>query len=218
VLVAAARGSEALEDALRAVRSKLPDDARVRLGLRHPNDPLAATMGERALSEPVDGVVEVTLAEGASVDACPAAVTGLAGMLADAINPGRSAAIAGACHRFLHDDGAAMIALAARRAPGTTMDELTAWWLRHGRLALNIVSPLPLAYEQLHADADVSRAAARAAGVAETPYDMFDTICGVSAEELTAPLVDPEVARQLFEDELGHVDHATLRGAMQRVI
>jgi hypothetical protein len=30
--------------------------------------------------------------------------------------------------------------------------------------------------------------------------------------------MNPEVAAQLFEDEVGHVDHARMRGAIQRAI
>jgi len=219
VLLAAARGADDLEAALVAARSGFPSDVELRLGIRHEQDPMALMMGERGASEPVDGVIEVTLPDGVPLSNCAAAVDGLAATLGGAIDAARSAVVAGTCYRFLHAGGSVFAAIAARRAPGTTMDQLTEWWLhQHGPLALRIVSPPPLAYEQLHGDADMSRAAARAAGVSETPYDMYDTIGAPTLEEFEQAAGDPAVAAQLFEDEVGHVDHSSFRGAIQRTL
>jgi hypothetical protein len=218
-LLAAAHGVDALEGALVRARAELPDDVEVRLGIRHEADPMALLMGERGASEPVDAVIEITLADGIDLAGCPQVLARAGAALGDAIDRDRSAAIAGTCYRFLHDGGAVFAAIAARRAPGTTMEQLTDWWLHeHGPLALRIVAPSPLAYEQLHGDAATSRAAADAAGIAGAAYDMYDTIGAPSIEELERAVSEPTVAAQLFEDEVGHVDHSSFRGAMQRTL
>jgi len=223
VILAAAPAAGGLEAALRGAteraRPRLGERGSLRAGIRDAADPLAATMGERGALEPVDAVVELTGAPGATPADLVTEVAALLEDLGGAIDPTRSAVIAGHAHRFLSDDGALFVALAGFRDPAITMDELSRWWLeQHGPLALRIVDPPPRAYEQLHADHAVSRAASDAAGLPYLGYDMYDTIVVDSMDDLLAATMNPEVAAALFEDELGHVDHARLRGAVQRTL
>jgi len=223
ILAAGGAGPTALEGSVRDVaprmRAAIGSGGSLRAGVRHADDPLGAAMGDRGALEPVDAVIEMTAAS----DASPADVVALAGALAgelgDAVDLERSAVVAGWVHRFLSEDGALFVALAGFRDPSISMDELSRWWLEeHGPLALRIVQPSPRAYEQLHADHDASRAASEAAGVPYGGYDMYDTIAVDSMDDLMTAMMNPEVATALFEDELGHVDHARLRGAVQRTL
>jgi len=223
ILAAGAGGAGVLEgsvrDAAERMRARIGGEGSVRAGVRDADDPLAAAMGERGALDPVDAVVEMTGAP----DAAPADVVAhaaeLVADLGEAVDLTRSAVIAGRVHRFLSEDATLFVALAGYRDPAITMEELSRWWLEeHGPLALRIVEPVPRAYEQLHADHDASRAASEAAGVPYRGYDMYDTICVDSMDDLLAATMNPEIASALFEDELGHVDHARLRGALQRTL
>lgn len=211
----------AIGEAGAALRARVGAQGFVRLGVRLPDDPLSQTMGgDRGELEPVHGVIEVTAPEGVEPADAASKVAGVLEPLAAHIHVERSAVVAGRCHRFLSaDDAPLFLAILGYRDPAITMDELTDWWLyRHGPLALSIVDPLPLAYEQLHADQAASRAASDASGLPAPGYDMYDTIAIDSLDSLMGSTMNPEVAAQLFEDEVGHVDHARMRGAIQRAI
>jgi len=198
-----------------------PGRGSVRAGVRLPDDPLAQAMGgDRGELEPVHGIIEVTAPEGMSATDAAGLVDGARDALGPDVDAGRSVVIAGRCYRFLSSDDAPLfLALFGYRDPSITMDELSEWWLhRHGPLALSIVDPLPLAYEQLHADQDASRVASEASGLAAPGYDMFDTIAIDAVESLTGSMMNPEVAARLFEDEVGHVDHSRMHGAIQRTV
>jgi EthD domain len=193
----------------------------VRVGVRLPDDPLSQTMGgDRGELEPVHGVIEITAPEGVTTTAAAALVDGARDSLGEHVDPERSAVVAGRCYRFLSaEDAPLFLAILGYRDPAITMEQLTQWWLhQHGPLALSIVDPLPLAYEQLHADQDASHAASEAAGLPAPGYDMYDTIAIDSLESLMGSTMNPEVAAQLFEDEVGHVDHSRMRGAIQRTV
>ena len=223
ILAATDPSSAELDPAVRATgavaRDRVGEDGTVRLGVRLPDDPLSATMGERRELEPVDAVVEITAADGVSPLEAAGIVEGMLDVLGGSVDPGRCAVIAGSCYRFLSADGPLFIALAGYRDPAISMEQLSVWWRdRHGPLALSIVDPLPLAYEQLHADQEAARAASVACGLPMQGYDMYDTIAIDSLESLSGSVMNPEVAAQLFEDEVGHVDHSRMRGAIQRTL
>ena len=213
-----------LEASLRASRpalvGRVPAGAQLRLGVRHPEDPMAAAMGARGTLASLDGVVELTWPESSPLATLVEAAGGLRGALTDPVDPSRCAVVAGRCRRFRSAEGPVMLALAGRRAPGTTMDELSTWWTeRHGPLVLQLLGPLALCYEQLHGDEDIAGRAATAIGVAGTRYDMFDTGFFAGMQDFAAPFLrDPEVAAKMYKDELRHVDHDSLRGAMQRPV
>jgi hypothetical protein len=221
-LILAASGADGLDGAVERLghtaRERAGASGAVRVGVRAAEDPLSATMGERGALEPVDAVLEVTAAEGVAPADVGALVAGARDALGDAIDPERSTVIAGPCYRFLSGPGQWFIALAGYRDAAISSAQLTEWWLRHGPLALSLVRPLPTAYEQLHGDGEASEAAAIAAGLPSRGYDMYDTIAIESVADLQGSVMDPEVAVALYEDEVGHVDHATLRGALQRVV
>jgi EthD domain-containing protein len=213
----------ALESAVRAagteLRRRVGPGGSVRVGVRLPDDPLSQTMGERGELEPVDAVIEATGADDDAPHEVATIVEGLGATLAGEVDATRSVVIAGRCYRFLSADGPLFIALAGFRDPSITMEQLSDWWLhRHGPLALSIVDPLPRAYEQLHAEQDASRLASEASGFPAVGYDMYDTIAIDSLESLAGSVMNPEVAVALYDDEVGHVDHARLRGAIQRTL
>jgi hypothetical protein len=214
---------DAFDDAVEAygnaLRARVPDGCSVRVGVRHPDDPFASLMGERGDVATVDGVIEVNGPDDGSAEDLAELVEGLAGELSSVADPARCAAVAGTCHHVIEGGDVVMIALGGNRAPGTTMEQLSEWWLhQHAPLVMRTVKPLPSSYEQLHGDADASRLAAKASGVDPTPWDMFDSIYVDSIPAFVETMSDPTIAATLFEDEVGHVDHGSLKGAALRVV
>jgi hypothetical protein len=146
-------------------------------------------------------------------------VRGVAGDLDDVVDPARSVAVAGTCHLLETGGGPVLMAGGARRVEGTTLQELSDWWLHHhGPLCMKILEPRPLGYQQLHPDPEQSRAFAEAAGVGSARLDMFVCAYFASLDDFTGALARPGVAEQLRTDEEGHYDHATMFGSMFEVL
>ena len=96
---------------------------------------------------------------------------------------------------------------------------MSKWWLgQHAPLVKKIVRPQSNSYEQLHVDRNLSQRASDTAGVAYEPFDLFDTITYDEISQFLEVLSKEEVSRQLYEDELGHVDHSSFRGSVCRMI
>ncbi len=191
----------------------------VRVGVRHSDDPLGSGVDEWDAMASPDAAVEISWPSDATGVDFAAPVRGLAHDLAGVIDPARSVAVAGTCHLLETGEGPVLMAGGARRVEGTTLQELSDWWLHHhGPLVLTVLDPKPLGYQQLHPDPDASWTVAAAAGVATTPLDMFVSAYFSSLDDFVAPLAKPGVAQRLREDEEGHYDHATMFGSMFQVL
>lgn len=193
--------------------------AMLRIGLRHPHDPFTAIMAGRPASAPLDLAVEVTLAEHSQLES----LVGIARPLGHAFGPLLAARgieiLAGMAHLIVPGDDAILLAVAARRDPSIDVADLRRWWVQqHATLAQRIVRPFPTGYEQLHVDRELSARAAAAAGIEHEPRDLFDSINVSSIDSLTSAVMNPAIAAQLAEDERGHVDMESLRGAVTEVI
>ncbi|HZP28352.1 MAG TPA: hypothetical protein VFC99_05335 [Acidimicrobiia bacterium] len=195
-------------------------DAVTRAGVRLADDPLEAMLGARDAPGHVDAVIETSLPPSTAPDRFADALHGFGAELEQVAAPGSIAIMTGAAYLVWPDDGRLVLALAARRDPGISVDELRHWWIgRHAALVQELVRPRARGYDQLHVDRDLSRALCEVAGVDYTPYDMFDSIDVDSVADLTeSTLMQPDTARRLYEDELGHVDHGSLRGALCAVV
>jgi hypothetical protein len=89
------------------------------------------------------------------------------------------------------------------------------WWLyHHAPLAMSLtVARAPHGYDQLHVDPETSRKAADAAGFPYVPYDMADSLYISDLGKFVSGTADPEIAKKLYEDEVGFLDHTSWRGA-----
>ena len=214
----------AVEKVLRSARdglaARLGDGADVRAASRLPDDPLAAVMGGRDAPAPVEAVLEATLAPGTDAEELLDAVKGLGEDLAKVADPTTVALMAGTAYLVWPDDGKLLLALAARRDPSISIEAMRHWWIEeHAELVKQVVRPQSRGYDQLHVERDLSLRASEAAGLPFVPYDMFDSIDVDTVEELTtSTLMEPATAQRLYEDEVGHVDHTSLRGALCRVL
>ncbi len=190
----------------------------VRLGVRDPDVP-SVWLAQRNDMAPVDAVIEATLKEGDDLETLIDGCGGLGRDLEGIADLSASAVVAGVAHLIVPGSAATFIALAGRRDPKISVEDYRRWWLRqHAVLAQQIIHPFAEGYEQLHVDRELSRRAAKAAGFAVEDYDAFDSIFYHSVADFLKGVTDPEVARQLYEDEVGHVDHASMRAAVCRLL
>jgi hypothetical protein len=117
--------------------------------------------------------------------------------------------------------GSAFLSLAFRRYPGTTSEQFQTWWLRqHSTIAIPVLGPELLAYDQVHVDPDASRAVAAAFGVPHVSYDAYDNLTWADRSGfLTSCSRDPAGMMRVAADEEGRIDNDSRRhGLMREVI
>jgi hypothetical protein len=199
---------------------RLGPDAVLRPAVRLTDDPLAAMLGDRDAPGHVDALLEASLPASAPPDCFTEPLRGFGEELESIADQATVALMVGTAYLVWPDDGALVLALAARRDPAISVTELRRWWIdQHAALVREVVRPRSRGYDQLHVDRDRSKATCDAAGIPFTPYDMFDSIDVDVVTDLTeSSLMQPETAGRLYEDELGHVDHSSLRGALCAVL
>jgi hypothetical protein len=199
------------------VRARIaPADGTVRVGVALDDDPLAAIARERNIRL-LEGAVEVTLPDPAAITTVVAALDGFGERANGSVDTDASIAVAGTCHLVRAETGPIMLASTGLRKAGISREEHSEWWLHvHGPMSMRLV-PSSLGYQQLHGDPDASRAAAASAGLGGPATDFAETAYFESVEAFTTPMADPDVGRELVEDEAGFIDHASVVAAMCRL-
>jgi hypothetical protein len=192
-------------------------DARVRMGvrdLRHVTD-----AGARGMPQPVDAAVEVTMPEG-SLDELAHAAGGIGRTLEGLVDPEGTALTIGTTHHMVPvREGRIFLSLAFQRSPGTTIEQFRDWWFhQHASVAIPLLGPELLAYDQVHVDRELAEKASVDAGIRYHPYDAYDNLTWASMGALAASMSKPGSAEEMYEDEVGHIDHSTNRGSMMNVI
>ena len=110
-----------------------------------------------------------------------------------------------------------MLGSTGRRRDGVTRREFSHWWLhRHGPMSIDLVPSL--GYQQTHVDPDASRVVGDASGIAARDHDLGETAYFPTLEAFIGPMSDPEVGKELFDDEAGFVDHSSITAAMCRLV
>jgi hypothetical protein len=186
----------------------------VRIGTRCESDPLNRSMGEGRASASVEAAIEITGADGTQ-DKLAAGAGDLGRLLLPLIDASQAALTVGPTYRIVKpQDGAVFLSLSFMRHPGTSVAEFRHWWLtQHAQVATPLLPEL-LAYDQVHVDHDLSKRASEAAGLPYVPYDSYDNLSWESAEAFVRSTSDPQATRTMYEDEVGHIDHRTYRGAL----
>ncbi|MGO8856811.1 MAG: EthD domain-containing protein [Steroidobacteraceae bacterium] len=171
-------------------------------------------MGESRTPTSVEGAVEITGGEGSSPDLAAHAEQ-LGAMIRPLIDVSQAALTVGPTHRIVEPrPGGVFLSLSFRRHPDTTVEQFRHWWLtQHAKVAVPRLPGL-LAYDQVHVDHELSRRASEAAGLPYVPYDSYDNLTWTSMEAFTQSTSNPTAMREVYEDELGHIDHSTYRGSL----
>ena len=189
-------------------------DAQIVIGIRRNDDPFSQVGGERKI-ESADAILQVSFPGEWPQEDLFRRLSGLADDLQEMVDLHKSALALGRAYLIVERDGPVFCGFLGRRHPDISLEEMRHWWLyHHGPLGVALTGTRsPHGYDQLHVEPDASRKAAAVAGFPYVPYDMGDSLYIEDLDEFVRGTSDPEVQRQLYEDEIGHLDHSSWRGA-----
>jgi hypothetical protein len=214
----------ALEEGL--VRStdairRLTGDGHLRIGVADNPDPGARTETDYAVDQwrKVDGAVEITVAAVRAGDLA-ALSKSLREPLTTLVEPSSVEVMAGPMFPMVTPRvGETFLSLAFKRFPGTTPDEFRNWWrFQHAGVAIPVMGPGMLAYDQVHVDLATTEAVARAFGVAPVAYDAYDNLTWANRHGFLTSVNDEEGMTRIFADEVGRIDNGSRRHALMRRI
>jgi EthD domain len=211
-------GARELPNRLAMRRSRLAarfgKEAEILLGVRRADDPFSKIGGDRKIDS-ADAILQASWPEDGSALQRIDTLDGLSEELRDDFDIGQSALAVGTAYLMVERKGDVFCAFLGRRDPRVTLQEMREWWLHHhAPLAISLtVARAPHGYDQLHVDPEMSRRAAQAAGFPYVAYDMADSLYISNLGEFVSGTADPEIARRLYEDEVGFLDHTSWCGA-----
>lgn len=190
----------------------------VRLGIadRHPS----LFAGIVADWRGVDGALEITVANEAVVD-LPDICHALRPVLAKFVDISSVEVMAGPMFPMVPIcEGRSFLSLAFRRDPKTTAEAFRHWWLKqHSQIAIPVLGPELLAYDQVHVDQAASKLLSDAFGVPHVEYDAYDNLTYASLSSfLESCSRDPEGMAGVVEDEMGRIDNTSRRRALMQVV
>ena len=194
-------------------------EASLRLGIVDRSPEYGDGDGGGSASRTVDAAVEVTLAASRATG-LPEVARSLFAVIGSLAEPGSVEVMAGPMFPMVPQrDGGSILSLAFSRYPGTTSQQFRDWWrLQHAPLAIRVLGPGLLAYDQVHVDHVITVALAEACGIAAYPYDAYDNLTWASPSDFLASLTDADGMAELSKDETGRIDNDTRRSAMLRRI
>jgi hypothetical protein len=200
----------------------LPDEVRLRAGVvDHSPEFSNAPEGDHdtAIGRTLDAAIELTF-PAAGLDAMVACAPQVAGVIETIAAPGSIEVMAGPMFAMVPQrDGDTILSLAFVRYPGTTSKQFRDWWRQqHAPLAIRVLGPGLLAYDQVHVDLEVTEALSAACGHAAYGYDAYDNLTWASPADFVASLADAEGMAALFRDEADRIDNDSRRHAMLRRI
>lgn len=206
------------EEVLHTFRSTLADrvgpQAHVLAGVALPG--VGSDEEQYGLIAPMDGFVQLTLPGGSPEDLVTA-LRGAAGELAETVDAARSVLVAGEGYLVQTYDGEHVYAMLAQREATVTEAELTAWWIKHGEIAMAALAGHDFGYEQLHGRGVLTERVGAAAGFTNNPSGLFETMSADDIEALMGRF-DQQTAERALADERGYLDRAEIRGQWTSVI
>ncbi|MCU1463701.1 MAG: hypothetical protein JWO37_3776 [Acidimicrobiales bacterium] len=213
--------ADGLRDASKALATLTENVGELRVGVRHPEDPLAG-IAEETIDQPfgtVEGAIELSVGD-ESVDQLCAHASEVARVVDGLFDRDRSALAVGRVHPVVaKSEGQVFLSLAFARFPGTSVDEFRSWWLdQHSAVAVRLLGPELLGYEQVHVDRHASQRACSSAAIAYRPFDAYDSLTWGSVQSFLASVAKPGGREEMYADEMGHIDHSTYRGALMGLV
>jgi hypothetical protein len=201
---------------------RMAGDADVRIGVvdTHPD------LGSRTDTEyeidkwrTVDGAVEITVAADRAGNLATVARS-LREALEALAEPSSAEVMAGPVFPMVTPRaGDTFLSLAFKRFPGTTSEEFRHWWrFQHAGVAIPVMGPRMLAYDQVHVDHPTTGAVARAFGVMPLAYDAYDNLTWANRDDFLTSVNDAEGMARIFADEVGRIDNSFRRNALMRLI
>ena len=196
-----------------ALEQRFGKDAEMMISIQQENDPFTMITGARKI-ESAAAIMQISYPDNWPEADIANRLKGLANSLAEVIDTSTSALVFGRAYLLLEVQGNAFCGFIGRRDPGKTVDEMRNWWLHHhAPYAQSLTGYANHGYDQLHVDREASQRLCAASGFPYTPYDMADCLDLPNQAEFLSATADPEIARKLYEDEVGFLDHSSWRGA-----
>ncbi len=166
-----------------------------------------------------DGAIEVTVAA-VDADQLPQNAKALKDVLQPFVDAASVEAMAGPVYFMVPPRrGTTFLSLSFKRDPATTRAEFGRWWFnRHARVAIPVLGPLLLAYDQVHCNDAMTDAVSDTFGVAAVHYDAYDNLTWADWPSFQRSTADPIGGRRIFEDEIGRIDNTTRRHGLMRTL
>ena len=167
----------------------------------------------------VDGAIEVSVANECKVE-IPAICRALRQQMADFCELSTVDVMAGPMHHMVPVRiGDTFLSLAFRRDPAITSAEFQDWWYnRHSKTAIPVLGDGLLAYDQVHVEQSLSRAAAEAFGAGYVEYDAYDNLTWHDRYGYLHSISDEVAMAPVYADEVGYIDPSSRRSAMMTEI
>lgn len=184
-----------------------------------------ADLGEWAMRDDnkgwadVDGTIEITIASDRKHD-----IPGICGALRPVMegfcNPATVHVMTGLMHHMVPvRTGNTFLSLAFRRDPAITSVQFQDWWYnRHSKVAIPVLGDGLFAYDQVHVEQSLSRAAAEAFGSDYVEYDAYDNLTWADRYGYLHSISDDAAMVPVYADEVGKIDPIGKRSAIMTEI
>ncbi|MET0986316.1 MAG: EthD domain-containing protein [Steroidobacteraceae bacterium] len=199
-----------------SLQQRFGPHARVLLGTRRADDPFSAIGASQTRQiESLDALLQVTWPITVTMDAIMRPLRGLGSELSAMVDVAKSSLVLGRALVLVEMQGDVFCGFVGRRRPDLTVEQMRRHWLDiHAPLAIRLTGTVGMhGYVQVHVDRASSEAASTVAGLPFVPYDMGDSLEIPDLERFLQAFADPEIGRQLYEDEKNFLDHSSWRGA-----
>lgn len=210
-----------LEEGLARVAGKirqLAGDAHVRLGIADPLPDLHdATESSMDNGRKVDGAVEISVCA-AHQAKLPEIAAAVGNILQGLAAPSSLEVMAGPYYSMVPvRDGATFLSLAFRRDPATTSAQFQQWWYyQHAAVAIPVLGPGLLAYDQVHVDAVTTQKLSKAIHIPPVHYDAYDNLTWSDSDAFLESISNQADMARVYEDEVGRIDNTSRRHALMR--
>lgn len=197
---------------------QLAKEAHVRIGVADRHTDVSSEYDIEG-SRGVDGAVEISVTAARKTE-LPAIAESLHKVLLGIAEPLSLEVMAGPFYPMVPvRDGATFLSLAFRRDPATTSQQFQTWWHdQHANVAIPVLGPGLLAYDQVHVDAQETHTLARRLGIASATYDAYDNLTWADRYEYLKSISNPEDMARVLRDEVGRIDNNSRRSALMRTL
>lgn len=199
---------------------QLAGDAHVRLGVadRHPDLQVDnKTEHSKIKGRPVDGAIEISVAASRKAE-LPEIAEAVSRLLVGIAEPSSIEIMAGPYYPMVPvRDGEAFLSLAFRRDPTITSEQFQRWWHdQHAGIAIPVLGPGLLAYDQVHVEAAATQVLASRLAIAPVAYDAYDNLTWADRYGYLESISDLEGMTRIFHDETGRIARGSSRHALMR--
>ncbi len=163
----------------------------------------------------VDGAIEISIAN-QSKGEIPRICRALQPLMAGFCDLATVDVMAGPMHHMVPvRAGDTFLSLAFRRDKAITSAQFQDWWYnRHSKVAIPVLGDGLLAYDQVHVEQSLSRAAAEAFDADYVEYDAYDNLTWHDRYGYLHSISDEVAMGPVYADEVGYIDPTSRRSAI----